>query len=129
MLRKLVTLAGSALIAAALTTAAAGAGDPVKGKDTYKTLCEQCHGPEGKGDGPTGQALAAQGVHPRDFSKGEFKFDTDGDGKTGTDADLKNVLRHGAAQYGGSALMAAFGASMSDQDLDNLVAYVHSLKK
>ncbi len=29
----------------------------IAGKDLYKAYCEQCHGPEGKGDGPSAAAL------------------------------------------------------------------------
>ena len=41
-------------------------------------------------------AAAAGQPAPRDFTLGEFKFDTDKDGKPGTDADLKNVISKGA---------------------------------
>ena len=109
--------------------AALAAGDVEAGREKFQAFCASCHGPEGKGDGPTGKALAAAGQPaPRDFSKGEFKLDTDGDGKTGTDADLKNVITKGAMAYGGSAMMAPV-AGLSDQDLDNLVAFIRSLKE
>jgi hypothetical protein len=82
-----------------------------------------------QGDGPTGKALAAAGQPaPRDFTIGDFVLDTDKDGKTGTDADLKNVISKGALVYGGSAMMAPI-QGMSDADLDNLVAYIRSLKQ
>lgn len=109
--------------------AALAAGDVEAGKEKFQAFCASCHGPEGKGDGPTGKALAAAGQPaPRDLSKGEFQLDTDGDGKTGTDTDLKNVITKGAMAYGGSAMMAPV-AGLSDQDLDNLVAFIRSLKK
>jgi len=109
--------------------AALAAGDVEAGREKFQAFCASCHGPEGKGDGPTGKALAAAGQPaPRDFSKGEFKLDTDGDGKTGTDTDLKNVISKGAMAYGGSAMMAPV-AGLSDQDLDNLVAFIRSLKE
>ena len=62
------------------------------------------------------------------FSKGDFKFDTDGDGKTGTDADLTNVIKKGAGAYGGSALMAPWPA-LSDAEIANIVAFIRSLKQ
>lgn len=116
--------AGAALVLGA--GAAQAAGDAAAGKTTYTTNCASCHGEKGAGDGPVGAALNPK---PRDFSKGEFKLDTDKDGKTGTDADIKNVVKNGAAAYGGSPLMAPWGATMSEKDLDNVVAYVRSLKK
>jgi mono/diheme cytochrome c family protein len=109
--------------------AAFAAGDVEAGKAEFQKLCASCHGPEGKGDGPTGKALAAAGQPaPRDFSVGAFKLDTDGDGKPGTDADLKNVITKGAMAYGGSAMMAPI-AGLSDAQIDNLIAYIRSLKQ
>jgi mono/diheme cytochrome c family protein len=123
MIRQLGTFAaGLALAALAL---AAQAGDAAAGKTTFDTLCTTCHGPAGKGDGPAGAALDPK---PRDFSVGDFKYDTDKDGKPGTDADLANIVKNGAGAYGGSPLMAPWG-HLSDADIQNVVAYVRTLKK
>lgn len=108
-----------------LAPAALAAGDAAAGKALYEANCMSCHGPKGQGDGPVGQALNPR---PRDFSKGEFKFDTDHDGKTGTDADLMNVIHNGAAAYGGSPLMAPW-PTLSEADRHNLIAYIRTLKK
>jgi mono/diheme cytochrome c family protein len=121
----LVAALGLALAPAA---AKAAAGDAAKGKVLFEQNCATCHGVDGKGDGPTGQALAAQGIHPRNFTVGDFKFDTDKDGKTGTDQDLFNVITNGAAAYGGSPLMAPWG-QLSEQDRWNLIAYIRTFKK
>jgi len=123
MIRQLGTFA-AALVLAALPFAAQ-AGDAAAGKTTVETLCVTCHGPAGKGDGPAGAALDPK---PRDFSVGDFKYDTDKDGKPGTDADLANIVKNGAGAYGGSPLMAPWG-HLSDADIQNVVAYVRSLKK
>jgi mono/diheme cytochrome c family protein len=105
--------------------AAQAAGDAAKGKTLFETNCASCHGTSGKGDGPVGAALQPP---PRDFTVGDFKLDTDKDGKPGTDADLMNVIANGAAAYGGSAMMAPWG-HLSEQDRADLVAYVRSLHK
>ncbi len=116
-------------LAALALPGAAFAGDVAAGNEKFQALCVSCHGPGGKGDGPTGMALAAAGQPaPRDFTVGDFKLDTDGDGKPGTDADLKNVITKGALVYGGSAMMAPV-QGLSDTDLDNLVAFIRSLKQ
>jgi hypothetical protein len=74
-------------------------------------------------------ALAAAGQPaPRDFTVGDFKLDTDKDGTAGSDTDLKNVVTKGAMPYGGSPMMAPV-QGLSDADLDNLVAFIRSLKK
>ena len=119
-----VALALAASLAFA-PAAAQAAGDPAAGKTTYMQFCVTCHGESGKGDGPVGKALTPP---PRDFTKAEFKFDTDKDGKTGTDADLKNVITKGAGAFGGNQLMAPWG-HLPASDIDNLIAYIRTLKQ
>ncbi len=112
------------LLIAGLATPAL-AGDAEAGKTTYNTLCITCHGATGKGDGPAGAALTPA---PRDFSVGEFKFDADKNGTPGEDTDLKLIITKGAAPYGGNPSMAPWG-HLSDADVDNVIAFVRSLKQ
>jgi len=112
-------------LALGLAPDSARSADAEAGKAAYTTNCISCHGVAGKGDGPVGAALTPP---PRDLSKGEFKFDTDGDGKPGTDADLKEVIAKGAAAFGGSPLMAPWG-HLGAAEIENLVAYIHTLKQ
>ncbi len=127
-MNRVVNLCGAGLLGLLLLVGVAGsasAGDAAAGKAVYTTNCVSCHGATGKGDGPVGAALNPA---PRDFSTGEFKFDTDKDGSPGTDADLTAVIKSGAAAYGGSPLMAPWG-HLPDSDVANLVAYIRSLKQ
>jgi cytochrome c553 len=113
--------------AAALLSLTSGAwADAAAGKALYDGIgaCASCHGASGKGDGV---AAASLNPKPRDFSAGDFALDTDGDGKTGTDTDLFNVIKHGAAKYGGAATMPG-RADIADEDIKALVAYIHTLK-
>ncbi len=123
LLRIQLTMTACALLA---LPGAAVAADAAAGKAKYDMFCAVCHGASGKGDG----AAAPPDPKPRDLSTGDFKFDTDGDGKSGSDADLKNVIRNGAAKYGGSQLMVAWPAgAVPDADIDNIIAYIRSLKQ
>jgi cytochrome c551/c552 len=100
--------------------------DAAAGKAIYegKGACFSCHGLSGKGDGP---AAASLNPKPQDFSTGEFVLDTDGDGQKGTDTDLYNVIRDGAAKYGGAATMPG-RPDLSEQEIKDLIEYIHSFR-
>ncbi len=117
-----------AILVSLLALLAAGmafAGDAEKGKIAYTTNCLSCHGETGKGDGPVGAVLQPP---PRDLSAGDFAFDTDEDGTAGTDADLKAVITKGAGAFGGNMMMAPWAGILSADDIDNVVAYIRTLK-
>ncbi|UCE87627.1 MAG: cytochrome c [Deltaproteobacteria bacterium] len=116
-----IAAAAGSLLAPAL----AFAGDAAAGKKVYEVNCVSCHGTTGKGDGPVGVALDPR---PRDFSTAEFKFDTNGDGTAGSDVDLAGVIKNGGGKYGGSPLMAPW-AHLPDSDIQNLIAYIRTLKQ
>jgi len=122
---RLATLLTLAALAVLLVPAMASAGDAAAGKPVFQANCSTCHGMTGKGDGPVGAALTPP---PRDFAKGDFKYDTDGDGKAGTDADLKAVITKGALAYGGSPLMAPW-PTLTAAQIDDVVAFIRSLKQ
>lgn len=91
----------------------------VRGKQTFDKLCASCHGNAGIGDGPVGKALPP-GTLP-DLTKGSFKYATD-------DAKKKEFIKKGGAAVGLSPLMPAH-PSLTDDELDALIAFVKSLKK
>ena len=122
---KRMLLTAAIAVAALLFASPSWAGDAAAGEVIFVTNCATCHGTGGKGDGPVGAALNPA---PRDFTQGDFKFDTDNDGKPGTDVDIKNVVANGGAAYGGSPLMAPW-PTLSDEDVSNVIIYIRSLKE
>lgn len=88
-----------------------------KGASVYKDLCASCHGPKGKGDGPAAAALSPK---PEDFCKSK---------KHPTDADKYKMIAEGGASMGHSPGMIAFGGSLDQQTIKDLVAYIGSFCK
>lgn len=122
-LLKLVSITVTTFI---LTTPAT-AGDAAAGKAIYDGAgaCASCHGATGAGDGV---ASVAFNPKPASFVNAAFRLDTDGDGSTGSDSDLSSTIKNGAAKYGGNVGMPG-RPDFSDTDINNLVAYIRSLKK
>lgn len=93
---------------------AAGTGDPAKGKLLFDKHCMVCHGPQGKGDGPTGRALIPPAT---DFTSQPSRK------KSG--ADLRRVIEQGSP---GTA-MPAWKGPLSEMQLADVAAYVETLRK
>ena len=100
--------------------AALAEGDAAKGKEKYDQLCAQCHGPKGAGDGPVGLSLP-EAMKPADLALGHYKFATDA-------AKFEELLTKGGAAVGLNPLMPP-QAGLSKEDIDNLHAYIQSMKK
>jgi mono/diheme cytochrome c family protein len=95
------------------------AADAEKGKAAFQVRCASCHGPEGAGDGPVAKALPPGTV--RNLTTGPFKFATDA-------AKVKEIMQKGGAGVGLNPLMPA-QVGAPDDELDNIAAYVVSLRK
>jgi mono/diheme cytochrome c family protein len=114
-----------ALRAGLLWIACTGGAHGDEGRTLYESLCQSCHGPAGRGDGA---GMPAEALKPRAFQLAAHKFDTDADWEKGSDADLANVIRHGAAAYGGSPLMPPW-PQLAEDDVRALVAYIRTLQQ
>lgn len=89
-------------------------GDAAAGKVKYDTLCASCHGPTGLGDGA---AAATLNPKPKNLQV-----------TTRSDDELKKIVKLGGPSAGLSPLMVAWGGVLTDTDIDNVVAYIRTLK-
>ena len=94
-------------------------GDAKAGKTKYDTLCVGCHGATGKGDG---SAAAALNPKPLDFTNckemGKISDDT-----------LHKTVKGGGQAVNKSPMMPAWGASLNDQQIRDVVSYVRTFCK
>ena len=92
-----------------------------QGSDLYNASCWVCHGRSGQGDGPA--ALNRPGPKPRDFTSPDFVIE-------GREEEVARVIRMGAeAAFHGSPLMIEWGPRLSEQQIQDLVAYLKTLKQ
>jgi mono/diheme cytochrome c family protein len=91
--------------------------DPVAGKVTYDKVCGMCHGPAGKGDGPTAAVLNPK---PRNHTDGNYM-------NALKDDYLFKIVKEGGQSVGKSQLMPGWAAQIKDPEIWNVVAYIRSL--
>ena len=84
-------------------------GEAADGEEIYERQCASCHGSDGSGDGPAGQALNPE---PSDFTAAEL-----------SPAETFAVIRDGGPAVGKSAIMPGFEASLDEQQLHDVTAY------
>lgn len=101
-----------------MTAATAGAATP-PGKELYDRHCAECHGRDGKGDGPAAIFLNPR---PRDFSTGQYKVRTTEDGSLPSDDDLARSVREGLQ---GSA-MPAWKGLLTEAQTAAVLDYIKS---
>jgi len=95
----------------------AQAADVEQGKKLYGQFCVSCHGQSGKGDGA---AAAALNPKPRDHTDKEYMSKM-------SDDDMLKVIKNGGAAIGKSPLMPPWGASLKDDQIQDIIAYVRTL--
>ena len=85
------------------------------GYTTYTEYCIQCHGVDGKGNGPSAKGLLPP---PRNLAQGLYKFPWVAYGELPHDEDFARIIRHGLK---GSAMLPW---DISDERLDAVIQYI-----
>jgi len=106
----LVAAAGL-LFAASVSLPARPAGDATAGKDTYMKKCKTCHAEDGHGNDGMAKILKTT-IPPLDGSEVQKM----------SDADLKKIIVEGKGK-----MKPVQG--LSDAEIDNVIAYVRTMKK
>jgi cytochrome c6 len=109
-MRKIITLTscfGVVLLLVGFLAGAAKADNTAEA--TYKSKCQMCHGPDGKGETPTGKAMKVKDLGSEEVQKM-------------SDADLAATITNGKGK------MPAY-KSLTAEQVKDLVAYIRSLGK
>ena len=110
---------GSLLLGATLLVPADqvsfAAGDPERGKALYKRYCRGCHGVDGRG-----------GAHT--FMPHVDRLTEKGYIDLLPDEYLHQVITEGGAFVGKSSYMPAWKSTLSDQDVQDLIAHIRRLR-
>ncbi len=96
----------------------AGPARAASARDNYEFYCAQCHGLDGRGDGPN--ATESQPVDPRNHRS---PYDM---GKL-TDADIMDAIRDGGSATNKSTLMPPFGKTLTEKEIRDLKDYLRQL--
>lgn len=95
-------------------------GSAERGKELYAKYCWICHGEQGHGDGPIAQSVGQFGPTPLDFTNRALM-------ETRSDLDLFFAIFGGGNSVGKSPYMPAWGDTLSEENIWDLVAYLRSL--
>lgn len=96
--------------------------DPDRGMYVFQAYCVACHGQSGSGDGPVaGKLYSDFGVRPVDLAADSFQ-------DSRSDEQIAGSVRWGGRVNHKSAYMPAWGQTLNDQQVSDLVAFVRELK-
>ena len=109
-MKKLLVLGIAAIVVAALSARAEDA------KTTYDNSCAKCHGADGNGDTKMGKKLGA-----KDYTDPKVQADLKDDAAA-------KAIKEGLKDADGKTLMIP-AATLTDDEIKAMVAYVRSLKK
>jgi mono/diheme cytochrome c family protein len=93
--------------------------DAHRGEIVYKQGCIACHGAEGKGADPAATVFVRPDTFP-DFTRCDQTTPE-------PDSAYKAVILHGGHGLGFSQIMPAFGDLLTDQQINDVIAYLRSI--
>jgi mono/diheme cytochrome c family protein len=108
---------------AALAAAIGAIGAPAHaadGEQLYKFYCAQCHGLQGKGDGPN--VTKDFPVDPRNFTRADEMNKL-------SDADIRNVIMDGGPVANKSPMMPPWRNTLAKDEVDALVKQLRAICK
>ncbi|MCP5082592.1 MAG: cytochrome c [Alphaproteobacteria bacterium] len=114
-MKKILNLAAFAALASHFAVAPAAAADTIQ---VFKFYCAQCHGLEGKGDGPN--VTKDFPVSPRNFTDAKEMDKL-------SDADIKNVILDGGPAMSKSPMMPPWGKTLTAEQVDGLIMHLRQL--
>lgn len=87
-------------------------------EELFSFYCAQCHGLQGKGDGPN--VTKDFPVSPRNFTNAEEMNKL-------SNADLKNVIMDGGPAASKSPMMPPWGKTLSEAQVDGLIKHLRTI--
>jgi mono/diheme cytochrome c family protein len=90
-----------------------------RGRGIYAAKCAECHGVDGKGDGPAAGHLKPA---PRDFTAGKFKIRSTESGSLPTDGDLVAAIERGLP----GTSMPGWRGLLPDPEIADVAQYIKS---
>ena len=99
-----------------IMTADAGA---TTAERNYKTYCVQCHGLDGRGNGINVTDMSTQPRNHTDAKEMSAR----------TDEELFKVIKEGGQAIKKSVLMPPWSSTLSNEEINDLVKYLHTLCK
>lgn len=90
------------------------------GEQLFKFYCAQCHGLQGKGDGPN--VTKDFPVDPRNFTKADEMNKL-------SDADIRNVIMDGGPVADKSPMMPPWSKTLTKAEVDELVKHLRKICK
>lgn len=95
------------------------AASQLRGRQVYQHYCQICHGADAQGDGFNAAMLDPP---PRNFTDETFWKQAD-------DKRLQAVIAKGGKAVGKSVLMPAWGGTLDQQQISDVIAYLRSVPK